>query len=102
MVKSVDKCPAYRTISAACDGSEKSMDKLLKFYDIWQSYQDCQWKYRNDMEYLSSMSFPNKVYFSQNDLKVFSLLNHNHLKNHDNIYKKSFHYQLIIHPYLLF
>ena len=34
MVKSVDKCPAYRTISAACDGSEKSMDKLLKFYDF--------------------------------------------------------------------
>ena len=34
MVKSVDKCPAYRTISAACDGSEKSMEKLLKFYDF--------------------------------------------------------------------
>ena len=34
MVKSVDKCPAYRTISDACDGSEKSMDKLLKFYDF--------------------------------------------------------------------
>ena len=27
------------------------------------------------MEYLSSMPFPNKVYFSQNDLKVFGLLN---------------------------
>ena len=26
------------------------------------------------MEYLSSMPFPNKVYFSQNDLKVFGLL----------------------------
>ncbi len=37
MVKSVDKCPAYRTISAACDGSEKSMDKLLKFYDAYIS-----------------------------------------------------------------
>lgn len=29
------------------------------------------------MEYLSSMPFPNKVYFSQNDLKVFGLLNDN-------------------------
>ena len=37
MAKSVDKCPAYRTISAACDGSEKSMDKLLKFYDAYIS-----------------------------------------------------------------
>ena len=37
MVKNVDKCPAYRTISAACDGSEKSMDKLLKFYDAYIS-----------------------------------------------------------------
>lgn len=26
------------------------------------------------MEYLSSMPFSNKVYFSQNDLKVFGLL----------------------------
>lgn len=33
------------------------------------------------MEYLSSMSFPNKVYFSQNDLKVFGLLKYFYIKN---------------------
>lgn len=37
MTKSVDKCPAYRIISAACDGSEKSVEKLLKFYDAYIS-----------------------------------------------------------------
>lgn len=32
------------------------------------------------MEYLSSMPFSNKVYFSQNDLKVFGLLNQKIIK----------------------
>lgn len=37
MAKNVEKCPTYRMISSACSGSEKSVDKLLIFYDAYIS-----------------------------------------------------------------
>ncbi|WP_455683697.1 helix-turn-helix domain-containing protein [Thomasclavelia sp.] len=37
MVKSVKKCPPYHLISAAADGDERAIDKLLLFYDAYIS-----------------------------------------------------------------
>ncbi|EJR6112496.1 helix-turn-helix domain-containing protein, partial [Enterococcus faecalis] len=37
MEKSVKKCPPYHLISSAVDGNDKSVDKVLTFYDAYIS-----------------------------------------------------------------
>lgn len=37
MEKSVKKCPPYHLIASATDGNEKSIDRLLQFYDAYIS-----------------------------------------------------------------
>ena len=37
MEKSVAKCPPYRLIASVADGDEKTIDKMLDFYDAYIS-----------------------------------------------------------------
>ncbi|MDY2762485.1 MAG: helix-turn-helix domain-containing protein [Faecalimonas umbilicata] len=37
MDKLLQKCPPYHLIASAVDGNEKSIDKLLQFYDAYIS-----------------------------------------------------------------
>lgn len=37
MAKSAHKCPPYHLISAAADGDERAIEKLLQFYDAYIS-----------------------------------------------------------------